>query len=612
MIQMKSRLKDIKRYLWDVLLFSGIGCFSYFLLVYYADIPSQYQDRLMTFQAFSAVVVLFNGVGLSVKYINEKLMMYYQFFLKNHRMLSIGLITAAIILFISNYLLLVSTKLLIESPHPFMLKDKGLYVMLTVWFIELIIVGQFMLNRFYVDLVKLYKRAEELEEKTAQARYMALQNQLNPHFLFNSLNTLISEIEYNPMNAIEFTRNLADTYRYILYCQDKHTIPLREELDFLNTYILLQKVRLGDCLNINNTIDEKYWDVPIPPLTLQLLIENVIKHNIISLSKPMEVKLTTEVRDKEVWLSVSNPIKLKQGVASSGKGLMNLSQRYKLLCNRELIIENNKINLSLKYLYYMNKIKAVIIEDEFPAARLLNKMIQKVRPEWEVTVLPGTIEGAVSWFNENPHPDIIFLDIQLNDGISFIFIEQAQPQSMIVFTTAYDEYAVRAFTVNSIDYLLKPIHEERLLEAILKFERLFALSSEHTYNLSNIEQLLKSFAEKKEKQFRTRFLISGPKHLYTVQVSDIAYFYSEDKITFAVTKDAKTHVIDFPLNKLEEQLDDRMFFRANRQFILSADAIKSIQNHFNGKAVVSVIPPYSETIYISREKVSLLKMWLNS
>lgn len=260
----------------------------------------------------------------------------------------------------------------------------------------------------------------------------------------------------------------------------------------------------------------------------------------------------------------------------------------------------------------MNKIKAVIIEDEFPAARLLNKMIQKVRPEWEVTVLPGTIEGAVSWFNENPHPDIIFLDIQLNDGISFIFIEQAQPQSMIVFTTAYDEYAVRAFTVNSIDYLLKPIHEERLLEAILKFERLFALSSEHTYNLSNIEQLLKSFAEKKEKQIRTRFLISGPKHLYTVQVSDIAYFYSEDKITFAVTKDAKTHVIDFPLNKLEEQLDDRMFFRANRQFILSADAIKSIQNHFNGKAVVSVIPPYSETIYISREKVSLLKMWLNS
>ena len=344
---MKRKLKNIKRYLWDVFLFSGIGCFSYFLLVYYADIPSQYQDRLMTFQAFAAVVVLFNGVGLSVKYINERLMMYYQYFLKNHRMLSVGLITAAIILFISNYLLLISTKLLIDSPHPFILKDKGLYVMLAVWFVELIIVGQFMLNRFYVDLVKLYKRAEELEEKTAQARYMALQNQLNPHFLFNSLNTLISEIEYNPMNAIEFTRNLADTYRYILYCQDKHTIPLKEELDFLNTYILLQKVRLGDCLAIDNRIDDKYWDVPIP-LTLQLLIENVIKHNVISISKPMKVCLTTEMLNNEIWLSVSNPIKLKQGVISSGKGLMNLSQRYKLLCNRELIIENDEDKFIIK------------------------------------------------------------------------------------------------------------------------------------------------------------------------------------------------------------------------------------------------------------------------
>ena len=345
---MKRKLKNIKRYLWDVFLFSGIGCFSYFLLVYYADIPSQYQDRLMTFQAFAAVVVLFNGVGLSVKYINERLMMYYQYFLKNHRMLSVGLITAAIILFISNYLLLISTKLLIDSPHPFILKDKGLYVMLAVWFVELIIVGQFMLNHFYVDLVKLYKRAEELEEKTAQARYMALQNQLNPHFLFNSLNTLISEIEYNPMNAIEFTRNLADTYRYILYCQDKHTIPLKEELDFLNTYILLQKVRLGDCLAIDNRIDDKYWDVPIPPLTLQLLIENVIKHNVISINKPMKVCLTTEILNNEIWLSVSNPIKLKQGVISSGKGLMNLSQRYKLLCNRELIIENDEDKFIIK------------------------------------------------------------------------------------------------------------------------------------------------------------------------------------------------------------------------------------------------------------------------
>lgn len=119
----------------------------------------------------------------------------------------------------------------------------------------------------------------------------------------------------------------------------------------------------------------------------------------------------------------------------------------------------------------MTKIKAVIIEDELPAARLLDKQLRELRPEWEVTVLPGTIEDSVKWFAEHSHPDILFLDIQLTDGNSFIFIEQARPQSMIVFTTAYDEYAVRAFTVNSIDYLLKPVHKERLESAIQKFER---------------------------------------------------------------------------------------------------------------------------------------------
>lgn len=180
---------------------------------------------------------------------------------------------------------------------------------------------------------------------------------------------------------------------------------------------------------------------------------------------------------------------------------------------------------------------------------------------------------------------------------------------MIVFTTAYDEYAVRAFTVNSIDYLLKPIHEERLLDSICKFERL-SPSAPESQNY-NIEQLLKSFMEKKEKQYRTRFLISGNKQCYLIQVTDIAYFYSEEKVTFAVTRDHKSHVLDFPLNKLENQLDPQTFFRANRQYILSADSIRSIQNHFNGKAVIRIEPSPQDPVYISRDKVPLLKLWLN-
>lgn len=260
----------------------------------------------------------------------------------------------------------------------------------------------------------------------------------------------------------------------------------------------------------------------------------------------------------------------------------------------------------------MKKISAVIIEDEVPAARLLERQIREVRPEWELTVLSGTIEDAVKWFAGNPHPDILFLDIQLSDGISFAFIEEAKPQSMIVFTTAYDEYAVRAFTVNSIDYLLKPVHKERLLDAVCKFERFSAAGGEDFYRLSNIEMLLKSFSEKREKQYRTRFLISTPRQFYIVPVADIAYFYSENKVTFAVTKDGRTHAVDFPLNRLEEQLDGRIFFRVNRQFILSADSIRNIQDYFHNKAIVHVWPQYNGKILVSRERLPLLKMWLNA
>ncbi len=258
----------------------------------------------------------------------------------------------------------------------------------------------------------------------------------------------------------------------------------------------------------------------------------------------------------------------------------------------------------------MNKIKAIIIEDELPAARLLNKMVCELRPDWKVTVLPGMIEDSVKWFAANPHPDIIFLDIQLNDGISFHFIEQAKPQSMIVFTTAYDEYAVRAFTVNSIDYLLKPINKDRLNEAITKFEKYHHIEKGNNNSWQNIEEILKSLTLK-EKQYRTRFLISGAQKLYTIQVADIAYFYSEDKFTFAVTKDKKKHIVDYPLSKLEEQLDEKKFMRVNRQFILSVECIKNVQYYFNGKMIITVSPEYDGQIKMSREKVLALKLWLS-
>lgn len=258
----------------------------------------------------------------------------------------------------------------------------------------------------------------------------------------------------------------------------------------------------------------------------------------------------------------------------------------------------------------MNNIQAVIIEDEIPAARLLDKHLKELRPEWEIILLPGRVQEAVEWFSCHPHPDLIFLDIQLMDGNSFRFIEQAKPDSLIIFTTAYDEYAIRAFSVNSIDYLLKPIQKERLSDALEKFERLCHREMKAYRQLLDIENVLRHLSDS-EKKYRTRFLVSYRDSFLTLSVSDIAYFYSDNKITFAKTRYNKSYALDLSLNKLEEQLDGHAFFRVNRQFIVSADAIRKVEPYFLNKVRIRVEPPHDEPVQVSRERVTALKAWLN-
>lgn len=256
----------------------------------------------------------------------------------------------------------------------------------------------------------------------------------------------------------------------------------------------------------------------------------------------------------------------------------------------------------------MSKLTAAIIEDEVPAARLLSTTIKRLRPEWEIIVLPGSVEEAIAWFRTHPHPDILFLDIQLSDGNSFDFLSVAKPSSLIIFTTAYDQYAIRAFTVNSIDYILKPVDETRLLDAIVKYETLKNNSYQQTENY--IKEFIQSL-QRQEKTYRTRFLIAGVDKFWTLQVSDIAYFYSENKVTFAVTKNGQEHIIDLSLTRLEEQLDPKRFFRANRQVIVCIDAILHAAPYFNGKIILHVKPAYKDKITVSEEKVSAFKLWLN-
>lgn len=255
----------------------------------------------------------------------------------------------------------------------------------------------------------------------------------------------------------------------------------------------------------------------------------------------------------------------------------------------------------------MNKMHVAIIEDEVPAARLLHSLLVRLRPEWEITMLPGNVDEATQWFAENTHPDLLFLDIHLSDGTSFELLSQANPTSAIIFTTAYDEYAIRAFSVNSIDYILKPVDEQRLTEAIRKYETLIGTQARPDDYLDALLDAL----QLREKRYRTRFLIAGADKFRTLQVEDIAYFYSENKVTTAVTRTGTEHIVDIPLSRLEEQLDPDRFFRANRQVLLSVGTIAHIEPYFNGKISVSVRPAHKDKITISEEKVTAFKTWLN-
>lgn len=340
--------KNRYSWMWNILLYSALGCFSLFFLVNYADIPIQHQERLMTVKAFASAIFLYNGIGLSLKYVDNWLTRTYPSFIRDRKMLVVFFIVSAFFLLVTNYALLVVIKFLIGSAHPFIVTAKGIRLLVIILLVELFIIGQMMVGQFYKNLTEMYRHTKDLEESAVRARYMALQSQLNPHFLFNCLNTLVAEIEYAPKKAVEFTRSLSDIYRYILSCQSKQLVSLGEEMDFIQKFVFLHQVRLGDCLKVENELPEDVYESSIPPLTLQLLVENVIKHNVISTVKPMVIFVYVDRIDGEDWLVVSNEIHPKQGVVSTGKGLNNLSQRNRLLCQKEIIIENQNNRFTVK------------------------------------------------------------------------------------------------------------------------------------------------------------------------------------------------------------------------------------------------------------------------
>lgn len=253
----------------------------------------------------------------------------------------------------------------------------------------------------------------------------------------------------------------------------------------------------------------------------------------------------------------------------------------------------------------------IIIEDEKPAARLLQRKLEKLNVS--VSEMLHSVEESIEWFSKNEHPDLIFLDIQLSDGLSFEIFEKIEIKSAIIFTTAYDEYALKAFKLNSIDYLLKPIDEDDLETAVLKFkERFEAVNFVGKKSLQlDFEQIKKMFENPFEKTFKKRFTVKIGQHLKVIPIDEIECFFSENKGTYIHTFDNRDYLIDSTLELLEQEIDTKDFYRISRKFIISLKAIKEIVVYSNSRLKI-MLPTYREDeVIVSREKVSDFKNWIN-
>jgi DNA-binding LytR/AlgR family response regulator len=247
----------------------------------------------------------------------------------------------------------------------------------------------------------------------------------------------------------------------------------------------------------------------------------------------------------------------------------------------------------------------IIIEDEKPAARLLQRKVEKLG--LKVTKMLHSVEESMVWFQNNSHPDLIFLDIQLSDGLSFELFEQIEIKSAVIFTTAYDEYALRAFKLNSIDYLLKPIDEDELSVAILKFKNQFQKNTISNLDFDAIKRML---INPVEKEYKSRFSVKIGQQLKVISIDEIECFYSENKGTYIHTIDNRDYLIDSTLEVVEAEINPKEFYRVSRKFIVPLKAVKEILVYSNSRLKI-ILPTYKDDeVIVSRERVSNFKEWI--
>ncbi len=252
--------------------------------------------------------------------------------------------------------------------------------------------------------------------------------------------------------------------------------------------------------------------------------------------------------------------------------------------------------------------KVFIIEDEPLGVERLEKQLREIDASIQILGVGESIQSSVKWLNQHEQPDLIFMDIELADGQSFDIFRQTEIKSPVIFTTSYDEYALRAFKVNSIDYLLKPIKKEELKNGIEKFKNLkkqFAPTPE-----LDIQKLLNGLRQQPAKEYRNRFLVKQGQRLISIEVADIAYFYIDERVTFFRTWDKARYTIDYTMDDLETMLNPKEFYRVNRSFISHSKAIAQIHYYFNNKLKLELTPAIDKEVLVSRENAADFKNWM--
>ncbi|HZV71068.1 MAG TPA: LytTR family DNA-binding domain-containing protein [Saprospiraceae bacterium] len=253
----------------------------------------------------------------------------------------------------------------------------------------------------------------------------------------------------------------------------------------------------------------------------------------------------------------------------------------------------------------------LIVEDEDLAVKKLQKTLHAIDPDLEVAGTADSIAMAVEWLQSNPTPDLILMDIELADGQSFEIFNRIEVKSPVIFTTSYDEFALKAFKVNSVDYLLKPVQKDELESALAKFRNMKQVYAADKKEDTQFNALVKELQQTlQHKEYRQRFLVKHLQKMVSIEVDRIAYFFSDDRLSFFKTTDDKKYVVDYTIDEIENMLDPNHFFRINRAFLVSVKSIDQIHDYFGNRLKLNLKPNIDKEALVSREKVTPFKEWM--